>query len=390
MSWSRTDETALSADAALRVRPDRAGRRSEDGEVRDGTGSAKGRRGGWCAVAVCVVVATISGGCSVSDVQDALSSGVGNERAPVLVTAAEKEALGYESPEAMRNPDLQRLALEHRIEIYSAVEPFVEKSLGRDVEIVGFSAPYPYSTLKVKYRTLEDPVVASSAFVGLSSDGTVSSIERIDALEVQNKTVEGLYLVAYRQKIAQMTEYLAAAYPQFTQLPEGYARSLSQADSMYYFRNYRRYDEQRNIEEIKEGEGAIFQAYEANPSRTAAEWFDLFEQAYGRRVMHISLSLMLADPAEELTQEMGRRIADDVRSNPLFAGFGEWAIFVFGNQVLRDAAGSNIHHQQYLFRANIERPQWLVEYWQDGATVWSGRDGGVRRAWEDSGDGNRS
>ncbi len=310
----------------------------------------------------------------MSDVQDALSSGMGNEPAPVLVTAAEKEALGYENPEGVRNPDLQRLAMRHRAEIYGEVEPIVEEALGRDVELVGIYATYPYSAVNVTYRTVDEPIVTSDAFVGLRSDGTVSSIERIEPIEIEYRTVEGLYSMAYRQRIASMRDYLTATYPHFTQPPHGFTRFRGRVDPIFRFSNYYRSGEHENVEEVDAKQATIFQEYLRDPSRTDAEWFKLFERIYADRERTISVDLMLVDPTEELTEGMSREIAEEIRSNPLFAGFGNWIICTYGNQMLRNSNRSFMFHQAFVFTADRERPEWLVDGWLDGNTFSLGRD----------------
>ncbi len=78
-------------------------------------GSVVAGRRGW-RVGVVGVLAVVLGGCSVSEVADALSGGSGGD--PVLVTAAQKEALGYENPEGVRNSDLQRVAVEHMCRLH--------------------------------------------------------------------------------------------------------------------------------------------------------------------------------------------------------------------------------------------------------------------------------
>lgn len=305
----------------------------------------------------------------MSEVVEALSSSVGNGPAPVLVTAAEKDALGYENPEGVRNPELQRLAMRHRAEIYADVEPFVEEALGRDVELVGIYATYPYSAVNVTYRTADEPVVTSDAFVGLRSDGTVSSIERIEPIEIEYRTVEGLYLMAYRERISRMRQYIAATYPQFGQLPMGYARFMSRADPMFRFRDYSPLLKHQDAERAKADDTTIYEAYVQDPSRTDAEWFEIFEELYGSREMAISLHLILADPAVELTEEMSRQVADDVRSNPLFAGYGQWRVFTFSNQMLRDENKAYMFHREFILTADREQSEWWVDMWVDGATV---------------------
>ncbi len=74
------------------------------------------------------LVVALFGGCGL------VRAATGSEE-PVLVTAAEKEQIGYELPEGVRNSALQRKALEHRKQIYSVTQPYIEEVLVRPVEM---------------------------------------------------------------------------------------------------------------------------------------------------------------------------------------------------------------------------------------------------------------
>jgi hypothetical protein len=328
-------------------------------------------RAWWCRGIAAVVVLALAG-CSPADVVDALTGGD-----PVLVTAAEKEEIGYENPEGVRNSSLQRLVMEHRAEIYATVKPLVEEQLGRQVELGDFTASYPYSAVGLVYRTVDEPVVTGNAYVGIASDGSATGIERISEDTVARMTFEGLYLMAYRERITQMREYLAEAYPQFTARPAGYVESLAEADPMFRFYSYNRYGGE-DYQKIQAEQAAIYQEYLADPDRTDPEWLALFEQVLGDREMAIIVDLMLVDPQVELTEELSRQVADDVRTNPVFAGFGSWLITTRSNLIPRDATKPYESHQLFLFDSDRDQSDavWAVDYWEDGGTIWGKIDEG--------------
>ncbi|HEY0186382.1 MAG TPA: hypothetical protein VGC67_02740 [Cellulomonas sp.] len=304
---------------------------------------------------------------------------------PVLVTAAEKEQIGYEVPAGVQRPSRQRLVLAHRAEIDAVVQPLVEDQLGRQVELGTINATVPWSEVSLTYRTVDEPVLAGTAYVGIASDGSATGIERIDENTVARLTVEGLYLMAYRERITQMREYLAATYPQFTAPPAGYLDAIASADPMFRVTDYYQYGEQRNVEEIYADTDTIYQEYLADPDRTDAEWAALLDAVLEGREMELTVDLMLADPQAELTEDLSRQVADDVRTNPVFTGFGSWFVNTRSNLIARDGTGFYDFHQMFLFDADTERPDevWSVDYWEDGGTIWGKLDGG--ETWTMSG-----
>jgi hypothetical protein len=281
------------------------------------------------------------------------------ERGAVLVTAEEKENIGYEHPEAVLDPRLQRLAMANREQIYSVVQPAVEEWLGRQVELTRIAAIHPSSAVDVMFRTVDEPLVASSAVVDLEPDGTVRSASDVSTRggDVIAATVDGLYAMAYRDRVDRMREYLATEYPHFAPLPREYVRARSIADPMLRFT-------------YVDGEpllGAVivtmFEAYLDQPGRSDAEWREIFDVVDPSLGLASTVDVMLRDPAVELTQAMARELADDLVANPLFAGTVAWTINVHSNQLMRD----DIHfHDRWTFRADTDlryapKPRWQVE-----------------------------
>jgi hypothetical protein len=341
--------------------------------MRQGRGGGRRRARWWAAAAGTVVVLLATSGCgAVQFVQDTVDDMATAGEPPALVTAAEKEVIGYEVPAGMSNSRLQELALAHREEIYAAVQPKVEEQLGRPVEMGRIVANVPRSSLVVvNFRTLDEPIVSDSMYLSLGSDGSVQLVEPLDRnVSVERLTVEGLYQMAYRERIAQMRDYLLTTYPQFVAMPDEYARCMTFVNPMIWVSDGGWYGESTNADERNADESAVYAAYLEDPDRSDEEWQAVFEATYGDRELSLHVSLMLADPAEELTEEVSWQIAEDVRSNPVFAGYGSWVVFTNSNLMLRDGSAAADFHQRFTYTADRGLMNWIVAAEQDGYTLW--------------------
>jgi hypothetical protein len=305
-------------------------------------------------------------------------------RGAVLVTAKEKEKIGYEHPEAVLNSGLQRLAMENREQIYSVVQPAVEEQLGRRVELTRIAATFPYRSVSVMYRTVDEPFVAFSAFVDLERDGTVRSASQVSISGIvrEAETVDGLYLMAYRDRVDQMREYLATEYPHFAPLPQGYIRARAKADPMFRIQHFG--VGPGKYPQVKAARNTIYEAYLERPSRSDAEWRELFEAVDPGFGMKAMVDVMLRDPAVELTEAMGRELADDLVANPLFAGVTAWTINVYSNQLMRDDIK---FHDQWMFQVDpdsadphpeLSGPRWWSERIVQGYNIERFADGDER------------
>lgn len=287
--------------------------------------------------------------------------------APVLVSVKEKEKLGYEQPEGKRNPELQRRAMAHREEIFAVVRPHTERTLGRRVVMTGIHAIYPYGSVEVGYRTVDEPVVAGSEFVALREDGSLRSAAAIgDSMTVvEAETVDGLYPMAYRDEVLAMRKYLAKAFPEYTGLPRGFLDTMRLADPVLTF-SFSSYDHEEDLR-LLAAEKQIYEAYHVRPDRTDDEWRQVFDEAGGGEGITLGVDLVLREPSVELTEAMARSVADQIRTHPLFDAFGTFSIGVSSGAMMRDAPR---FHDTWSF---IARPEddgwWRVERTRDGATI---------------------
>lgn len=287
--------------------------------------------------------------------------------APVLVSVKEKEKRGYEQPEGKRNPELQRRANRHREQIFSVVQPHTERTLGRAVEMTGIDALYPFWSVEVTYRTVDEPVVAGTEFVALRDDGSVRSAMSIgdSVTVVPAETVSGLYPMAHRAEVAAMREYLATAFPEYTGLPRGYMDTVGASDPVLRFA-YFSYDHEEDLRLIA-AEERVYEAYHVDRDRTDEEWRQVVDDAgYGGGLM-LGVDLVHRDPAVEITEAMARSVADQIRSHPLFESFATFSIDVRSGSMLRDAP---TFHDTWSFTARPEDDGWWrVQRTRDGATI---------------------
>jgi hypothetical protein len=289
---------------------------------------------------------------------------------PALVSLAEKEALGYDHPEGKRNPELQRLANANREQIYAIVEPHLERTTGRRVELTGINAYHPSRMVQVTWRTLDEPFVAGAEDVRLRDDGTLASEAYIgpSLTAINAETVSGIIAMAYRTELDAMREHLLAAHPEFGGgLPRGYLDLTRRADPVFDASlGTLLWAEPEKDTRAPDALDQIYQAYRADPDRSDEQWRKLVDKATASVPLRLAVHLVLTDPHRELTEGLARRVGDDVRSSPLFDRFDEWTVVTYGNLIGRE---SSKFHRSFWMTVDKHRADWLVNEWRDGATV---------------------
>jgi hypothetical protein len=179
-----------------------------------------------------------------------------------------------------------------------------------------------------------------------------------------------------------MREYLATEYPHFAPLPQGYIRARSIADPMFRFTYFGTGPDKHP--QVKAATEEIYEAYLERPERSDTEWRELFEAVDPGFGMDAIVNVMLRDPAVELTEAMGRELADDLVANPLFAGMTAWTINVHSNQLMRDDIR---FHDHWMFQVDPEvrdphpelpGPRWWSERIVQGYNIERFADGDER------------
>lgn len=290
--------------------------------------------------------------------------------APVLVTIAEKEALGYDQPEGKRNPELQALANANRDQIYAIVQPYLQRTLRRDVELTGINAYHPSLMVQITWRTLDEPYVAGAEDVRLQPDGTLTSEAYIgpSLTAIEAETVSGILAMAYRDELDAMRDHLLTAHPEIGGgLSRGYIDRARLADAIF--------DPSpgkllpgggKDPARSHEAANSIYAAYLADPERSSVQWRKIVEKLTAGVPLNVGVHLVLADPDTDLSEDLARRVGDDIRENPLFHRFDEWTVFVYSNLIDRN---SDKFHRSFTMTADKSGSDWWITEWLDGATV---------------------
>jgi hypothetical protein len=229
-----------------------------------------------------LVLTLITAGCVSPD-----AAGTTGDR-PVLVTIAEKKVLGSDQ-QGKRNPAPRRRAHANREQIYAIVQPYLQHTLRRGVELTRISADDPRLIEPDPLHRTRPESTAGNTPVGRSREGQARRRRRGPDLS-------------------------------------GISRR----------------------------------------SRPTGRWHKLVDKATANVSLRLSVHLVLIDPDPELTEELARDVAVDIRSNLLFSRFDEWTVFTYGNLTGRESAD---FHRSLSMTVDEHHAHWMVNQWRGGATV---------------------
>lgn len=310
------------------------------------------------AMAALLTALSLLGGCT-------LLANTGRDR--TMITLAEKEELGYERPEDAANPSLQRQANKHRRQIFDVVEPIIAEQLGRAVEITTINATYPYDAVDVGFRTLDEPMIASTAFVPLNSDGTVPPGTAVDAEasgNVSDLTVAGLWAMAHRDEVAAAASFIEQQFPETAPLPAGYREYLQMTSEYFHFGVSMTPGGDRGS--YKRELTAILAAFNDDSQRTDDEWLSLFDQLAPSLVVNVGVKLVATDPERQFSQAEVEAIGEAMRTrSPLSAAHG-WGLEIRGDLVTHDGRD---FHEYWITQFNNPQPRWITSHKVDGANA---------------------
>lgn len=288
-------------------------------------------------VSLCVG-ALLIGGCqmtksySIEEITEGGKIDVEKAKASGYVTMEEKEKLGYYMPEVSSNKGVIKKANKQKDEIYKHMTEVIEDSLGRKIRILGMDAPFPYDAVDVSFASLEEPIVKDSVTLGLSDSGYFNegAIKGETGNGFQQLVVEGLYAMAYRNEIKQMTEYIQKTYPQY----EAYApNKLDAANNINPFISIAFGVPLKQVErreEAKKEKAKLFGLYKENPNRSDEEWQLLFEQMNFLDYT-IFVQLVVKDPTVLPTDAYANDILEDIKTNPLFSNYYGYTVAIQSN-----------------------------------------------------------
>lgn len=246
------------------------------------------------------------------DVEKAKASG--------YVSLEEKEKLGYYTIESSANKKVQKKALEQQNELFDHLKPQIEASLGgREVEMLGVNSPFPYEAVDVSFRSKEEPIVTDSVTIGLSDNGYFEkgAIKSDGPSGFMEKTVEGLYAMAYRKEIQEMKEYIKKEYPQYEAYPVNMRNSAHQINEYINISISYKTGDVDNNDLSRAEQKEIFELYKKNKNRTDEEWKTIFESKNHLDYL-IYLDIVIKNGTTLPTELMVYELLDDMKSNLLF------------------------------------------------------------------------
>ena len=259
------------------------------------------------------------------DVEKAKASG--------YVSLEEKEKLGYYTIESSANKKVQKKALEQQNELFDHLKPQIEASLGgREVEMLGVNSPFPYEAVNVSFRSKEEPIVTDSVTIGLSDNGYFEkgAIKSDGPSGFMEKTVEGLYAMAYRKEIQEMKEYIKKEYPQYEGYPTNMRNYSYKIDELIEIRTTSRIGDIERNELSEQEKKEIFELYKENPTRLDEEWKSIFESKIHLDYM-VYAHIILKNPKTLPTKKMAFELLDDMKNNLLFDKGYSYGVFLESN-----------------------------------------------------------
>ncbi|MGX7418859.1 hypothetical protein ACWOFR_08610 [Carnobacterium gallinarum] len=258
------------------------------------------------------------------DVEKAKASG--------YVTMEEKEKLGYYTIDASSNRGTIKRAYEQKDEIYAHIREEVETSLGRDIKILGMEAPFPYDAVDITFVSVDEPIVKDMMTISLSDNGYFSegATKSEAGNGFQEDVIIGLYFMAYKEEIKEMSKYIEETYPQYQGFP---ANLMDYTDKLDPFIMIHFTIPDRNIERMDNAEkekAELFALYKDNPIRSDEEWKQLFEEKTNLDFL-VNVNLVIRDESKIPTEKMANEILDDIKINPLFKNYFSYGTMILSN-----------------------------------------------------------
>ena len=259
------------------------------------------------------------------DVEKAKASG--------YVSLEEKEKLGYYTIESSANKKVQKKALEQKNELFDHLKPQIEASLGgREVEMLGVNSPFPYEAVNVSFRSKEEPIVTDSVTIGLSDNGYFEkgAIKSDGPSGFMEKTVEGLYAMAYRKEIQEMKEYIKKEYPQYEEYPINMKKFGNKINDFIEISLTSRIGDIERSDFSEQEKMEIFELYKENKNRKDDEWKAIFESKIHLDYM-VYAHIILKNPKTLPTKKMAFELLDDMKNNLLFDKGYSYGVFLESN-----------------------------------------------------------
>lgn len=269
---------------------------------------------------------------SIEEITEGGKIDVEKAKASGYVTMEEKEKLGYYMPEVSSNKGVIKKANKQKDEIYKHMTEVIEDSLGRKIRILGMDAPFPYDAVDVSFASLEEPIVKDSVTLGLSDSGYFNegAIKGETGNGFQQLVVEGLYAMAYRNEIKQMTEYIQKTYPQYEAYAPNMLDAANKINPFISISLATPIKQAERMENAKKEKDTIFMLYKENSSRSDDEWKEIFQQM-NYLDYAISVQLVLKESEILPSDNDANEVLKDIKNNSLFSGYYAYAAIIESN-----------------------------------------------------------
>lgn len=212
-----------------------------------------------------------------------------------------------------KNDKAKNYVLESEAEILKDGKVSVSKMVGRDVEIVGFSTPFPYMAVNLHYKTTDFPVIYGTTTLGLESSVAFVSggYKEISKDEIIRKTVAALFSYAYEEELNTLREHIKVEFPEYISFAQGTQSGdiTGSAQEFITIETDANSDQEAMLEEM-------FDAQLNNPKISREELRILFESKYPYYLM-LRYKGILKDETVVPTKEMANKILEELQKYDL-------------------------------------------------------------------------
>lgn len=249
-----------------------------------------------------------------------------------FLTLEERERVGYYTVETTSNKKVQKKVLSMEDEIRAAAQPVIEKNIDRKIEILGFTAPFPYDAYNIEYQTIDKPYVRSHITVGLNDSSYYKQDSYRDDLRIEEKepklgsilvkkTVEGIYLDVFEDEIMDLYNQILKEFPQYQGFPKGGQSEMGMANPFLKIKiEYITAATEIN-NQSKNAQMEIYNKYKQGELQVNQEWKKyLLQQPI---LFDVYINFIMKDLSAMPAKEMCHKLKDMLDNTDLVKQFGD-------------------------------------------------------------------
>lgn len=256
-----------------------------------------------------------------------------------FLTLEEREQVGYYTVEITSNKKVQKEVLSMEDEIRAAAQPVIEKNIDRKIEILGFTAPFPYDAYDIEYQTVDEPYLRGHITVGLNDSSYFKQNSYRDDMKMKGNdgvawgllvenTVEGIYLMVFKEEIMDLYNQILKEFPQYQGFPEGGQSEMGMANPFFNISIEYVTAATETNNQSKNAQIEIYNKYKQGELQVNQEWKEyLLQQPI---LFDAYIKLIMKDLSTIPTRNMTYELKDILDNSDL--------IKQFGNQVNETAA----------------------------------------------------